>query len=287
MSKERNTLLDWLRALAIIMIVTVHTWSLAHIDSEAHPTLTLCYRLFHWWGVPLFVMISGALQLSSPISSITQYYKKRYIRILVPFFIWSLVVYAISCFVGKYAEINTIWDALRFYLPYLLTNRINEAYWFMGLIVVLYGLTPFLQRALAPCSRRGLAVICLCWLCFLIAKEFFPSLYLLQYTSRLTYFLGYYILGYVMYREWGRVWQPKANRVVEAVSGSSFMIYLMHMIFITPLYMLLGFDGAVAPLWQCILLPITVTIIVVALCTVIAVILKRLMPTTHTYLGIN
>ena len=34
-------------------------------------------------------------------------------------------------------------------------------------------------------------------------RRFFPGLYLLEYTSRLTYFLGFYILGYLLYREWG------------------------------------------------------------------------------------
>jgi len=287
MTTGRNTVLDWLRALAILMVVTVHTWSLSHIDSTAYPVLALCYKLFYRCGVPLFVMISGALQLSTPVSSIRLYYRKRYIRILVPFIFWSIIVYALSCIASKYAEVHSIQDALTHYLPYLLTNRINEAYWFMGLIIVLYGLTPFLQRALAPCSRKGLILICLTWLCFLVAKAYFPSLYLLQYTSRLTHFLGFYILGYLLYREWGDVWQPRTNKVVITVSNNSFMTYLMHMIFITPLYMLLGFDGAQAPLWQCALAPLSVTLIVVTLSTLIAVTLKRLLPTTHTYLGIN
>lgn len=287
MSKTRNTLLDWLRALAILMIVTVHTWSLSHIDSSEHSVLAICYRLFYQCGVPLFVMISGALQLSSPITSFGQYYKKRYIRILVPFVFWSIIVYILSCFIGKYEDVHSLWEGLTHYIPFLLTNRINEAYWFMGLIIVLYGITPFLQRALAPCSRKELIIICLGWLCFVITRKFFPSFYLLEYSSRLTYFLGFYILGYFLYREWGEAWQPSSNKIIDTVSNSSYMTYLMHMIFITPLYTIIGFNGAQAPLWQCALLPITVSLVVVTVCTIMAVIGKRLLPTTHTYLGIN
>lgn len=287
MSKTRNTLLDWLRALAIVMIVTVHTWSLSHIDSSEHSALAICYRLFYQCGVPLFVMFSGALQLSTPVSSISRYYKRRYIRILVPFVFWSMIVYVLSCLAGKYAEVQTLPDVLTHYLPYLLTNRINAAYWFMGLIIVLYGITPFLQRALAPCSRKELIIICLGWLCFVITRKFFPSFYLLEYSSRLTYFLGFYILGYLLYREWGETWQPSSNKIIDAVSNSSYMTYLMHMIFITPLYTLLGFNGAQAPLWQCILFPICTSLVVVIFCTCLALMVKRLLPTTHTYLGIN
>lgn len=288
MNKKRNTLLDWLRALAIVMIVTVHTWSLSHIDSTEYPVLAICYKLFFQCGVPLFIMISGALQLSTPISSIRQYYKKRYIRILVPFIFWSMIVYVLSCVAGKYAEVHSIQDILMYYIPYLLTNRINEAYWFIGLIIVLYGITPFLQRALAPCSRRGLILIGLIWICYIIAIKFFPSFYLLEYSSRLSYYLGFYILGHLLYREWGKVWHPKQTRkLAEVVSNSSYMTYLMHMIFITPLYTLMGFNGAQAPLWQCALAPISVALIIVTLCTLIAVAIKRLLPTMHMYLGIN
>jgi len=196
-------------------------------------------------------------------------------------------VYILSCFIGKYEDVHSLWEGLTHYIPFLLTNRINEAYWFMGLIIVLYGITPFLQRALAPCSRKELIIICLGWLCFVITRKFFPSFYLLEYTSRLTYYLGFYILGYLLYREYGEIWHPRSNIVIEAISNSSFMTYLMHMIFITPLYTIIGFNGAQAPLWQCVLLPITVSLFVVTICTIMAVIGKKLLPTTHTYLGIN
>ena len=285
MIKTRNILLDWLRALAILMIVTVHTWSLA--DSSSHPVVALCYRLFYQCGVPLFVMISGALQLSSPITSLGQYYQKRYIRILVPFIFWSIIVYILSCFIGKYEDVHSLWDGLTLYLPFLLTNRINEAYWFMGLIIVLYGITPFLQRALAPCSRKGLIIICLCWLSFVIIRRFFPDYYLLEYSSRLTYYLGFYILGYLLYREWGSTMRSvKENPVIRAISDCSFMTYLMHMILITPLYMLIGFSGLTASVWACCLVPISTSLVVVALCTTGGVIAKKTL-TLYRYLGIN
>ena len=286
MAKERNILLDYLRALAILMVVTVHTWSLARIDVDLHPTLSLVYSLFHRCGVPLFVMISGALQLSAPIRPLGEFYKKRYARILIPFLIWSAVIYLLSCFAGKYPEIHSVGDGLRCYLPYMLTNRINEAYWFIGLIVALYAVTPFLQRALQACSRKELLILCAIWLCYVVVRRVYPSLYLLEYTSRLTYFLGFYVLGYLLYREWGALVKPKENAIVRAISDCSFMTYLMHMVFITPFYMLIGFSGTTAPLWQLILLPISTSILVVAICTFGGVLLKKILP-IYRYLGIN
>lgn len=281
-----NALLDWLRALAILMVVTVHTWSLARIDAETYPILSFVYALFYRCGVPLFVIISGALQLSAPIRPFGTFYKKRYARILIPFLIWSTVIYLLSCLANKYPEIHSVGDGLRCYIPYMLTNRINEAYWFIGLIIALYATTPFLQRALQGCSRKELLILCACWLCYGVLRHVYPSLYLLEYTSRFTYFLGFYIIGYVVYREWGSLIQLKENRVARAISNCSYMTYLMHMVFISPFYMLIGFSGTTAPLWQLIILPISTSMLIVAICTLGGVLCKKILPFYH-YLGIN
>ena len=165
MAATRNVLIDYLRALAIFMVITVHTWSLAHIDTNAYPVLAMIYRYFYQCGVPLFVLISGALQLSAPIQDLGTFYRKRYTRILIPFVIWSLIVYVLSFIAGKYEDIHTIGELALSYIPYMLTNRINEAYWFIGLIVALYAITPFIQRTLQACSRKELLILCACWLC--------------------------------------------------------------------------------------------------------------------------
>lgn len=286
MPQERYVLLDILRALAILMVVTVHTWSLAHIDADTYPVLSLVYALFYRCGVPLFVMISGALQLSAPIRPIGDFYKKRYLHILIPFFFWSAVVYTLSCFAGKYPDIHSLSEGLLCYIPYMLTNRINEAYWFIGLIIALYAITPFLQRTLQACSRNELIGIGIVWLCYVILRRFYPSLYLLEYTSRLTYFLGFYILGYLIHREFGGRLRAKSNAVIRAVSDCSYMTYLMHMVFITPFYMLVGFSGASDSLWLLILMPIGTSVLVVAICTFGGILLKKMLP-FYRYLGIN
>lgn len=286
MTKSRNALLDWLRVLAIIMIATVHTWSLAHVDAELHPVLFSIYNGFYRWGVPLFVMLSGALQLSASPMPIGEFYKKRYKRILIPFFIWSTVVYIISCIIGKYANIHSFSDAMIYYLPYLLTNRINEAYWFIGLIIVLYAITPFIQKALLECSRKQLILICIIWFLYIIIRHYFPAFELLKYSSKLTIFLGYYILGYLLYREWGQKIIVKQSTLIRTVSDISFMTYLTHMVFITPFYMLVGFSGTTAPLWLLILMPISTSVLVVAICTFGGILLKKMLP-FYRYLGIN
>ena len=231
-------------------------------------------------------MKDGFVECASWFCILGEFYKKRYLRILIPFFIWSAIVYILSCLAGKYPDIHSLSDGVLCYIPYMLTNRINEAYWFIGLIVALYAITPFLQRTLQACSRNELIGICVVWLCYVLLRRFYPSLYLLEYTSRLTYFLGFYILGYLLYREWGKRLTAKPNAVIRAVSDCSYMTYLMHMVFITPFYMLVGFSGATAPLWQLIIMPISTSVLVVTICTFGGILIKKLLP-FYRYLGIN
>jgi membrane-bound acyltransferase YfiQ involved in biofilm formation len=98
--------------------------------------------------------------------------------------------------------------------------------------------------------------------------------------------LGFYILGYLLYREWGKRLTAKPNAVIRAVSDCSYMTYLMHMVFITPFYMLVGFSGATAPLWQLIIMPISTSVLVVTICTFGGILIKKLLP-FYRYLGIN
>ena len=81
---QRNIGLDIIRCFALLMIITVHTWSLSKIG-DRFPYIQNAYVAFSRLGVPLFVMISGALQLSFKDMSIGKYYKKVFSRLLIPF----------------------------------------------------------------------------------------------------------------------------------------------------------------------------------------------------------
>lgn len=195
----RDNRLDWIRSIAIVLVIMVHTWSLARVDTAMYPLLGRIYDSIVCMGVPLFVMLSGALQLSHPIHSPSLYYRKRFKRLLIPFAIWSTLVYILSSIAGKYVEITNVGDAFRLYFPYLLENKINMAYWYIALIAVLYILTPFLQKAIEGCSKKTLYAMVITWLLVAVLRNVYPNMFILRYTSDLIYYLGFYICGYVLY----------------------------------------------------------------------------------------
>lgn len=179
------------------MVATLHSWSLLQMDEPEYGIMCYMYRSIVDAGVPLFVLISGALILASPIESITVFLKKRLTRVLIPFVIWATIIYVLQVVRHQYDDIQSIGDAISNWIPYLLYNKINVSHWFVHMIVALYLLTPILQRVLQMKDGKSiceymLAVIMVC----LILRWFFPHIFILRYGSTLLGYLGLYLVGY-------------------------------------------------------------------------------------------
>lgn len=94
---KRNLSFDFIRCVAIVFVICIH--SMALIDGMVN--LSIFPRLvktvldtFIYSGVPLFIMLSGSLLLTKE-ESLSVFFIKRIRRILLPFFLWSMLVYAI------------------------------------------------------------------------------------------------------------------------------------------------------------------------------------------------
>lgn len=92
---ERLRWVDILRFIAIFMVICIHCSDPFHVSPEARSNPE-----FNFWGsvygsflrpcVPLFVMITGLLLLPVKMS-MGEFYKRRLLRIAVPFIIWSIL----------------------------------------------------------------------------------------------------------------------------------------------------------------------------------------------------
>ena len=139
---QRNPSYDLIRALAIVFIVIIHSSEcIWHSDNtwirlEAAVLLAVIET-----GVPLFLMLSGALLLGKQ-ESLPVFFKKRFLRIIPPFLFWSLVVFVI------YRIMDGNKDLISFlpdYFVQLLTAKIHGIYWFVYMIIGLYLITPLLR----------------------------------------------------------------------------------------------------------------------------------------------
>ena len=221
--QERIYGLDVVRSAAIFLVVLQHSWTMLDLG-QAAGTIQHHFYSSIIYGVALFVMISGALNLRN-VQPALQFYKKRYARILPPFLLWGTVTYVISSLTGRYDCVNDLSSGVRMYLPYLLTGKINDAYWFVYLIAAIYLITPLLQRLFCRDSRTSktaLPVAIVIW----FALESFTTIP--GRAGILVLYVGYYLCGafflkYVSHR----------NRRLTLAAGSlcfvGFFLYNVHL----------------------------------------------------------
>ncbi len=185
---------DVIRSFAIILVVLQHSWTMLDLDLSVNSIQHHVYSSLIY-GVALFIMLSGALNLRR-VSPVMQFYRKRFARILPPFLIFGTMTYIISALTGKYDNVNDVLSGVKMYLPFLLTGKINEAYWFIYLISALYLITPLMQRLFCgngKVCRYALIAAIVIW--FLIEC-------IMPVSSPFSIFLycGYYMVGMLLMR---------------------------------------------------------------------------------------
>jgi surface polysaccharide O-acyltransferase-like enzyme len=198
--KEKYFAPDFVRAIAIALVIVIHVvcpyltdfshehvWKIANlIDSAARPC------------VPLFFMLTGYLLLDSQSNeTIGAFYKKRFDRILIPFFFWAAVYFA--------------WRHFHHHEPMHLAKMLKELYsgpifyhfGFMFTLISLYLVTPFIRVLVRNFSYRNLLWLLTLWFVGqtlpAISAKFF-QVYCLFPLELVTRYSGYFIAGYCFAR---------------------------------------------------------------------------------------
>lgn len=99
LDSSRKTYIDHLRILSTLAIVMLHVaatnWYTTDVSSSAWSALNF-YDSIVRWGVPVFLMISGALFLEKDEIPVKKIYGKYVLRMVIAFFFWSFVYYLFS-----------------------------------------------------------------------------------------------------------------------------------------------------------------------------------------------
>jgi surface polysaccharide O-acyltransferase-like enzyme len=133
---NRIAYFDFLRIFATFAIIIQHIDPYGSQEpGTAEYIARLIFDLITRCGVPLFLMISGALFLGSE-SSIKRIYTHNILRIVIAFAFWSALYSVIRTVIFGYGTINMVMEF--FFGHYHM--------WFMCLIVELYILTPILRK---------------------------------------------------------------------------------------------------------------------------------------------
>ena len=215
--------------LGILMVICIHCSDPFNVSPEArlNPEYNLwgsIYGAFLRPCVPLFVMLTGMLLL--PVEQeIGQFYKKRMLRVIVPFIVWSLLYNLFPWFTGILGLNNSVlsemfayagespsqtWDSCLhniLMIPFNF-NTYTVPLWYIYMLIGLYLYMPFFSAWLKQATEKQMKIFLSVWFItlFLPYCQEYISSYIggtcawndygtLYYFSG---FSGYLLLGYYL-----------------------------------------------------------------------------------------
>ena len=195
--------LDTLRTLATVGVIIIHVSS---------PLVNMTYgkNMPYWWlgnvvdsavrfAVPVFLMLSGATLLGKDYN-LSEFYKKRVLRVLIPFLFWILVYWIFRWTMLKTSQQpHNFHDVWQWACDLFMKEGVSKHFWYIYMILFIYLFVPFLGKGLRKLSNNLILFILIGWviLCFAL-RSITLSYY--QWTDQYSYkFLGYFIYtGYLV-----------------------------------------------------------------------------------------
>ncbi len=243
--QQRIVWVDVLRFIAIIMVIAIHCSDPFNVSPEARSNPD-----FNYWGaiygsllracVPIFVMITGLLLLPVKMN-IGEFYRKRLLRIAVPFLLWSVLYNLFPWITGVLGLPSTIISEVFAYAPKdaaqtfmsalvqislipIKFNVYTVPMWYIYMLIGLYLYMPFFSAWVeksTPGQRKVFFVIWLCTLFLPYAYSFYSKelFGLSAWNSFGTFyyfagFNGYLLLGYILTHRF-KVWSFRKTLLVS------------------------------------------------------------------------
>ncbi|HKG55159.1 MAG TPA: acyltransferase family protein [Anaerolineales bacterium] len=191
--------IDLIRVVAIFLVVVIHvSGQLTNLwgkVSDEQWIIADIYGGIARIAVPLFFMISGYLLLPRS-ESLSVFYTKRMLKILIPFLVWSLIYLGWYC--GNHP--NTCTPSLAWDL--LLVQGTYYHLWFLYSLISIYLILPILRLMIKPdTDNRILWYLIVLWLIFqpaLTSAHKFWNFSIKLNAPLATGFVCYFVLGYLL-----------------------------------------------------------------------------------------
>lgn len=203
MNKEENFLwISNLRVITIIAVVFVHTASPLVTNFGLLPgelwNFANFYDAIARFCVPVFVMISGALMLNREYE-IGSFFKKRFVRIGLPFLFWSICYVLYSVFIRtNYYQERHFFDVIK---KIIRSVYFGSAYhlWYVYMLFGLILIIPILNAWIIKAKRKEIHYFLLLWIITLLFKNlslenYKPKIELFYFSG----YVGYLVLGYYL-----------------------------------------------------------------------------------------
>jgi surface polysaccharide O-acyltransferase-like enzyme len=211
--RKRIFYLDQLKTISIFLIILIHVTSISLIKSPTHYLyMGAIYDNIARVGVPIFIMVSGALLLNREYKTLN-FLKKRFKRILIPATLWC-IIYAIYTFIsgnneGVTPNLTSITSTIQYIINMFLGQTgYLQHYWFIWMILSVYLVAPIINKWIKNSNIKEVKIILIIWLITCI----FTTFSLPYINIDLRYFagpLGYFILGYYLHNTKDKIIENK------------------------------------------------------------------------------
>ena len=136
--KQHQIYFDYLRGLAILMVIGIHTFQPVS-SSVIHNCVQIVFRQLISCSVPIFLAISGYFlgrKMLETRAKKYDFWKKQIPKVYVPALLWSIPLFVLTLLKGGNVLVATF---NLFFMGY-------SIYYFIALIIQCYVLLPYLQK---------------------------------------------------------------------------------------------------------------------------------------------
>lgn len=184
---DRLEYFDFLRGIAIIGVVAIHTY-VASTDVSAVDAGLFLRQILNC-SVPIFLAVSGFFLANKETSTLSDYFrfeKRQIMRVYIPMIVWSL----------PYFFIGLTWENAGHHLILMLIGAYSVCY-FIPLIIQFYILLPLLKKI---ADLRGvffalLVTLCSMGLLFYLFNILHMKLPLIVYAAPFPMWLVFFVTG--------------------------------------------------------------------------------------------
>lgn len=141
--KKRVYYFDVLNVLACFSVIALHhNGGVWNFSNSWNWKTCLVVECFAYWAVPVFLMLSGANLLNYRNKYSTRiFFEKRFVRTVIPWLFWSISVLIWKASTG---QIILESHSMVYPIELLLTNKIENVYWFFSVLFGIYLSIPIL-----------------------------------------------------------------------------------------------------------------------------------------------
>ena len=226
--KTQIVWLDWLRVLSTLAVILVHTGANLNKQFGQIP-ITDWWAANFWQGisrfcVPVFFMISGVTVLGNDLP-IKEHFKKRFIRIVLPFLFWHCAYMLFNWIVRLKAKPMDFWQAFK-WIGGQFENYSSYQFWYIYALIGIYCILPVFNKWIKNASQNEILIILGLWFLtfFINNKDFWGW----KFTIDLPYnsgYMGYLILGYYLFHFTPKILQMKSVSLLLFAAGVLLVLF--------------------------------------------------------------